>query len=187
MLRKTFIAIIAASMVLSMSACGEKEDSSSSAPEESATQAAESDKSSESSELSAGEDTVGQILLQDFFTRAEDGSVDSLTLANDILTNSIIQFSGATMPVEQGLLTGFGNAEITGFKEGVMFAPMIGSIAFVGYIFELEDGTDADAFMKTLSDNADPRWNICTEAEETVVEKSGNKVFFLMCPKQFEE
>jgi hypothetical protein len=40
--------------------------------------------------------------------------------------------------------------------------------------------------MQTLKDNADPRWNICVEAEETVCEQVGNKVFFVMCPKSLE-
>ncbi len=56
---------------------------------------------------------------------------------------------------------------------------MIGSIAFVGYIFETED---ADTLMTKLKSVADPRWNICTEAAETVCVKLGNYVFFAMCP-----
>ena len=67
-----------------------------------------------------------------------------------------------------------------------MFAPMIGTIPFVGYVFTLAEGADAEAFVKTLSDNANPRWNICTEAEDTIIEAVGNKVFFLMCPKSLE-
>ena len=51
---------------------------------------------------------------------------------------------------------------------------------------QLEDGTDGEAFMQTLKDNADMRWNICVEAEETVVGQSGNKVFFVMCPTSLE-
>ena len=90
-------------------------------------------------------------------------------------------------PIEAGLLMGFDNAEITGFQEGVMFGPMMGTIPFVGYIFELEDGADVDAFVKTLKDNANLRWNICTEAEELTVDSEDNTVFFLMSPKKFEE
>ena len=90
-------------------------------------------------------------------------------------------------PIEAGLLMGFDNAEITGFQEGVMFGPMMGTIPFVGYIFVLEDGADVDGFVQTLEDNANLRWNICTEAEEMVAEADGNHVFFLMCPKNFEE
>lgn len=128
--------------------------------------------------------TVGQTLLADFKANA-DGSAQEI--ADSLLKNSIIEFAGASAPVEPGLLIGFDNAEIKGFKEGVMFAPMMGSIPFVGYIFVLEDGADVDAFKKTLEDSANLRWNICTEAEELTVENKGNKVFFLMSPKSFEQ
>ena len=133
-------------------------------------------------------DTVGSMLAEEFHVlKAENAAITAQEMADAILANPMIQFSGASMEVEEGLLTGFGNAEITGFNSGVMFAPMIGSIPFVGYVFELEEGADVDAFMQTLSDNADPRWNVCVEAEETVVENADNMVFFVMCPAQFEE
>ena len=92
-----------------------------------------------------------------------------------------------TIDVEEGYLTGFDNTEIKGFKSGVMFAPGMGTIPFVGYIFTLDDGADVDAFVSNLKSSANLRWNICTEAEQMVVEKSGNKVFFVMCPKSFEQ
>ena len=133
-------------------------------------------------------DTVGTMLAQEFHAlKAENAAITAQEMADAILANPVIQFGGMAMEIEEGLLSGFGNAEITGFNKGVMFAPMIGSIPFVGYVFELEDGADTDAFMQTLSDNADPRWNICVEADETVVESADNMVFFLMCPAQFEE
>ena len=133
-------------------------------------------------------DTVGAMLAEEFHAlKAEKPEISAQEMADAILANPMIQFGGATMEVEPGLLTGFGNAEITGFSNGVMFAPMIGSIPFVGYVFTLEDGVDAATFMQTLTDNADPRWNICVEADETVVENADNMVFFVMCPSQFEE
>ena len=128
--------------------------------------------------------TVGDTLLSVFRANSSKSAEE---IANAVLAHSSIQFMSASAPVSEGLLTGFDNAEIKGFSNGVMFAPAIGTIPFVGYVFELSDGTDADAFIKTLKDNANPRWNICTSAEQTVVEKIGNKVFFLMCPKTFEE
>ena len=132
--------------------------------------------------------TVGGILAADFKAKVEaNESLSAQELADALVTNEIIPFSGAAMPVEQGMLMGFGNAEVTGFSEGVMFAPMIGTIPFIGYVFALEDGTDAEAFVTTLKENADLRWNICTEAEEMVTETAGNKVFFVMCPSAFEE
>ena len=133
-------------------------------------------------------ESPAQTLLAAFKEQvAADASLGAQELADALLTNSVIPFAGASMPVESGLLMGFGEAEITDFEEGVMFAPMIGSIPFMGYVFDLADSADVDAFIATLKDNADPRWNICTEAEETVVEAVGDKVFFVMSPAQFEE
>lgn len=83
-----------------------------------------------------------------------------------------------TQEMEPGYFPGF-DEEITGFKQAVGFLPMIGTIPFVGYIFEVEKPKD---FMKTLNSLANPRWNICTEAEETVVVSEGKYVFFTMCP-----
>ncbi len=128
--------------------------------------------------------TVGETLLNDF---KSDATGTAQEIADRLIANEIIEFAGATMPVEPGLLTGFDNAEITGFEEGVMFAPMMGTIPFVGYVFVLEDGADVDAFKQTLEDNANLRWNICTEAEELTVDSEGNTVFFLMSPKSFED
>ena len=133
----------------------------------------------------SGKKTVGNTLLADFKSKA--ASMDALSLADSLLTNPIIQFGGASMSVEPGYLTGFDNAEIKGFSEGAMFAPMIGSIAFVGYVFTLEDGTDTAAFISNLKANANKRWNICTEADEMVTGSVGNKVFFVMCPSSFDQ
>lgn len=131
--------------------------------------------------------TVGQILLADFKAKVEENAdITAQELADGLLTHEIVPFAGTTIPVEQGMLMGFGNAEINGFKEGVKFAPMIGTIPFIGYVFTMEDGADIEGFIKTLQDNADPRWNICTEAEETVVDYTEDKVFFVMCPKSLE-
>ena len=153
--------LLAAIMVLSMVACGTKED----------------DKKEEAQ-------TVGAVLLNDFKKNPEGTAQE---IAERIIGNEIIPFMGGANPIEPGFLAGFDNVEITEFKEGCMFGPMMGTIPFVGYIFVLEDGADVDAFVTTLKDNANLRWNICTEAEELTVESEGNTVFFLMSPKKFEE
>lgn len=132
-------------------------------------------------------ETVGEILLEDFEQyRKENPEAGVQETADHLLSNPIIQFGGATMTVEEGLLTGFNNAEITGFDEGVMFAPMIGSIPFVGYVFSLPEKADTEAFIQLLTDNADPRWNVCTQADETITGKAENMVFFVMSPAKFE-
>ncbi len=128
--------------------------------------------------------TVGEILLEDFKADTEGTAQE---IAERIASNEIIPFEAVALAVEPGFLAGFDNAEITGFESGVMFAPMMSTVPFVGYVFELADGEDVDAFKQTLEDNANLRWNICTEAEEMVVDSEGNKVFFVMAPKNFEE
>ncbi len=108
-------------------------------------------------------------------------------IADLLLTNPALQFMSATMPVEEGYLSGFDNVEIKGFDEGVMFGPAIGTIPFVGYVFDLSDGTDVDEFKQTLEDNANLRFNVCTEADEVVVESKGDKVIVIISPEKFEE
>ena len=133
-------------------------------------------------------DSAAGVLLQEFYNIVDAApETGALEIAEKIIAHETIPFMGGAMPVEPGLLSGFGEYEVTGFQEGAMFAPMMNAIAFVGYIFTLEDGADVDAFVQGLTDNADPRWNICVEAEETLVRAEGNKVFFVMSPLTFAE
>ncbi len=161
-MKKIIALILASLMMLAMAACGT---------------------GSNTNETEPAPTTVGTKLLADFKTMADKTPQE---IADALLTNEVIQFMPASMPVEEGFLNGF-NEEIKGFEEGVMFGPAIGTIPFVGYIFTVADGGDVDAFVKTLEDNANLRWNICTEAEEMVCEAVDNTVFFVMCPKSFEE
>lgn len=133
------------------------------------------------------EKTLGNTLLAEFKTQAKSGkSADEI--ANSLLNNPAILFSGATNPVAPGdYLPGFDNEGIKGFKSGVAFMPMIGSIPFVGYVFELDGTVGASEFISTLKSSANLRWLICAEAEEMVAGSEGNKVFFVMCPKSLEE
>jgi len=68
-----------------------------------------------------------------------------------------------------------------------MFGPAIGTIPFIGYVFDLSDDTDVNDFKNNLKDNADLNWNICTEADELVVESDGDKVIVIMTPDSFED
>lgn len=78
----------------------------------------------------------GNQLLKEFVKNAS--SFDTAEeIANAVIKSPVLPFQPMVMPVEPGLLNGFDNNEITGFKDGVMFAPMIGSIPFLGYIFIL--------------------------------------------------
>lgn len=60
---------------------------------------------------------------------------------------------------------------------------MIGTIPMVAYVFEVADPKE---FVKTLEDNAQLNWNICTVADEMRVTVVGNYIFFIMAPKSFE-
>ena len=171
-MKKIIALLMAALLSLSMVACAKNEDVSS------------TPSNPETNKAEASEQTVGETLLADF---KADSKGTAQEIADRLIKNEIIEFMGGAMPVEEGLLSGFDNTEIKGFKEGVMFAPMMSSIVFVGYIFELEEGADVEAFKTTLKDSANLRWNVCVEAEELIVENEGNKVFFLMCPKSFEQ
>ena len=131
----------------------------------------------------ASGDTVAAQLQKAFEGMADQSALD---IATALSTHEVIKFGAGAMPVEPGLLSGFDNFEVTGFQEGAVFMPMIGSIAFVGYIFTLEDGADVNAFMESLKANSNPRWNICVAAEETLVSNVGNKVFFVMSPLYLE-
>lgn len=130
-----------------------------------------------------GGDNVGDKLVHTFEENADKTPQE---IADAMIENPVIEFMGMTAPVEEGYLSGFGDTEITGFDEGVMFGPAIGTIPFVGYVFDLSDDTDVDEFVQTIEDNADLRWNICTEADELVVENKGDKVVVIMTPESFE-
>lgn len=164
-MKKIVALLLVAVMILGVVACGKTEDKKSEEP-------------------TKKPETVGEILLSDFKTNPKGTAME---IAERIIGNEMIPFAGGANPIEPGYLAGFDNVEITGFKEGAMFGPMMGTIPFVGYIFVLDDGADVDAFKTTLKDNANLRWNICTEAEELTVDSEGNTIFFLMSPKKFEE
>ncbi len=168
-MKKIIALLMAVLMIMSMVACSNNEEIIS---------------NNESTNNAVSGATVGETLLADF---KADTTGTAQEIADRLIQNEIIQFMGGAMPIEEGLLSGFDNAEIKGFKEGAMFAPMMSSIAFVGYVFELPEDADVEAFKTTLKDSANLRWNICVEAEELIVENEGNKVFFLMCPKSFEQ
>ncbi|MBQ7300211.1 MAG: hypothetical protein IJW77_10250 [Clostridia bacterium] len=109
-------------------------------------------------------------------------------IAGTLAQNEAVAVIGpAVAPMVEGWLNGFDAESITGFSECAMFAPMIGTIPFMGYVFTLADGADVEAFKTQLTSSANLRWNICTEAEEMVCDDEGNKVFFVMAPKAFEE
>ena len=192
---KKIIALLAClAMLLSMAACGNETTEPTTEPTtqatEPTTEATEptiEDVVETPDEPAVTEGTVGETLLATFKANAT-GTAEEI--ANAVIGDPTIPFMGMAMainPVDFEFLSGLGEAKITEYEEGAMFGPMIGTIPFIGYIFKLAEGTDVEAFKTTLTENANLRWNICTAAEELVVENEGNTVFFLMCPTTFEQ
>lgn len=133
------------------------------------------------------EKTLGSTLYGVFKEKANSGK-SSEAIAQDIISNPAVLFAGDAQEIPTGgYLTGFGNAEIKGYKKAVTFRPIIGTIPFVGYIFELDGTMSSSDFISQLKKNANLRWNVCTEAEEMVAGSVSDKVFFVMCPKSLED
>lgn len=130
-------------------------------------------------------DTLGYYFYDKFLEiKKADPTKNAETVVNEIMSSKLgtaIQFP-MVMPVEAGFLSGF-SADITGFESATLFAPGMMGVAFIGYVFDLAEGADVNAFIKTLADNADPRWNMCTEAEMTAIGAYKNSVIIVMCPK----
>lgn len=159
-MKKIIAIILAMTMLLSLCACGAKEE--------------------------AVPDTLGQQLYHEFSAKVEGGEKDVQALADALLQSGMLPFDGLSMEVEPGWLMGF-SADITGFEKAVMFGPAIGAIPFVAYVFQLESADACEAFCANLLECADPRWNICTEADETVCGSADNLVFFVMCSNEQAE
>lgn len=118
------------------------------------------------------------------FTKEIAESTDVEAIAKALCENEVFgEIVTDAILVEEGYLNGFDD-EISGFSKGAMFAPMIGTIPFVGYVFETEN---PDELMKILEEHAQLNWNICTVADEMVVKSVDNYVFFVMAPNSFEE
>lgn len=149
-MKKLLISLLAALMIVGLVGCGKKNSDT-------------------------NENTLGNKLASIFLSEIAE-SIDLKAIAEKL--SETTDLGCMVIEANEGYLNGF-SEEIKGFKTGVQFSPMIGSIPFVGYIFEVDD---AESFKKSLLAVADPRWNICTEAAETVCVTSGNYVFFTMCP-----
>ena len=194
-MKKILVTLLVTAMVAAVAACGRGNNASESTESnvvETETVGTETEstatENTETNDAAATTDgTAGQVLLAAFQDMmAANPDMTAQEAADALITNEIILFMGGTMPVEPGFLTGF-NTEITGFEEATVFMPMIGTIPFVGYVFDLAEDADVEAFKTTLSTNANMRWNVCTEAEEMIIEAIDDKVFFLMCKKNLAE
>lgn len=133
--------------------------------------------------------TMGEALWNAFQTAmSENPDIEIETLANTLATSPSLPFTGTVSNIDADAeyYVGFGDYRITGFDSASVYMPMIGSFAFVGYVFELSEDTNVNEFLASLTSHCDPRWNICVEAEQTVAGAVGNTAFFVMCPRGVE-
>lgn len=126
--------------------------------------------------------TVASKLVAEFNDSMKKGlSVEDT--ANNIKNNEALGIATEAEKVtEDGFISGF-KTEIKEYKSAYAIRPIIGSIPFVAYIFEAEN---AKEFETTLRENADLRWNICTEADNMETAVYNNYVFFVMAPESFD-
>lgn len=191
-MKRKFMCVLLTAMMLSVVGCGKDTQVSGSSDvvtdsiqetkpsDEDTNQEQDADSSqdtTQSTENNEGTtaDTLGNQLVAVFNSEVANGS------SVEACINALMAASGydcGNIECEEGYLNGFSD-EVKGFSKATMFSPYIGSIPFVGYIFETEN---PEALQATLLELADPCWNICTRAEETVSEINGNYVFFAMCP-----
>lgn len=163
-MKKIISVFLALAMIFALGACGKSAPAESEAPL-----------------------TAAGTILADFKAKMESGKAYTAEeLADALVTAENIPFAGASMAVEPGYLNGFTD-EINGFESGAVFAPMIGSIPFVGYVFVLADGVSTADFISMLESKADLRWNICTEADEMASAAVGQTVCFIMSPLSFDD
>lgn len=124
------------------------------------------------------------VTLSEQFKEAIKEEKDIKKVAEKISQNEVLQISTNVESLKKNdYLSGF-QTEIKGYKKVVAIRPMISTIPFLAYIFEVEN---AEEFAKNLKNNADLRWNVCTEADDLEVTVVDNYVFFIMAPNNFEE
>lgn len=137
--------------------------------------------------------TLGYYFWQKFVeVKTADASANSSKVVEEIFNSNLVNAIQMPMAYEVTSdmpLSGFffENADgeeikIEGFESGYLFGSGMMGVAFIGYAFDLAEGTDATAFIKTLDENKDIRWNCCTTADMTIIDAIGNTVFFVMCP-----
>ena len=188
-MKKIATALLILTLCVSLAACGGKKDDAASTTDAPVvtttpeiTDAPANGITPDVAETSVG----GQHWAAFVAEKTANPDITAEELASKLVNLEINGFSGMATPMEAGsYLPGFDNFEATGFETCVNFMPMIGSIAYVGYIFELSEDADVAAFIKTLEENCNPRWNICVSADQTVIGSIDHTVFFLMCPETY--
>ena len=163
-MKKILALMLAMILVISVVACGKSNDKTTAPGETTGSQ-------NNSTEPTETTDSTNEVVNPN--VSAED-IMKAISEIDDLK-----EFSMMMDKAEEGYLRGF-NEEIKGFKNGYTMGPIIGTIPFVGYVFQTEDNESAKALLETLKSKANMRWNICTEADTMITDVKGNFVLFFM-------
>ncbi len=173
------LCVLMVSSVSLMTACDSKANETSEPTVESEVTEDADEPSETTSAPEIDTSTLGMRIYAEFLNAVNEGK-DLPSIIEIISDSDVTEYDCLSMDVEAGYLNGFDD-QISGFTSATMISPVIGSVPFVVYVFESDNPS---ALKDELLAHADPRWNICTEADETVCEVSGNYVFFCMVPNE---
>ncbi len=162
-MKKLLSVILAAAMLLTLTACGGKDT----------------------------ETTTDAATLPAGTTSAPSAKVDMTLeeLAGKIIELNPVEFMGGNMPLdltdtsEDGLwnlkrFTGLDNADM--ITEALAFEPMMGSIAFSLVLVRVADGADNTAVAEAMKAGIDPAKWVCVQADDLKVASYGDVVMLIM-------
>lgn len=184
-MRKILALMLAIVMVVGLVACGKKPVE----PTEPVIEETEITEITEETEPPVIEETEPEVsedealadmaeALKEVIENELKDSADIRKALESIITSEVLPFTCVVEEVNIEFMPGF-KQNVEGFTDAAMLLPIMSSQPFIVYLF---DTADADALMQDLTEFADPRWNICTEATTTVCEKYDNFVLFAMLP-----
>lgn len=112
---------------------------------------------------------------------------------NKIMEENPVEFMGGVIPLdltdasEDALLafksyTGLETQEL--IKEGAVYEPMMGSLAFSLVLVRVTDAAKAEQIARDMKANIDPRKWICVEADQVMLAGYGDVVMFIMLDSQ---
>ena len=112
---------------------------------------------------------------------------------NKIMEENPVEFMGGVIPLdledvsEDALLafegfTGLKAREM--IKDGAVFEPMMGSLAFSLVLVRVADAAKAEQVARDMKANIDPRKWICVQADQVMLAGYGDVVMFIMLDSQ---
>ena len=160
-MKKIFVLMLSLMMILSLTACGEKK----------------------SEDIAITDDmSVVEKFDATFKNMSDDDGVTA-----EVMLEKMKEFLPSEMMVDivplEEVYMGF-DEEIKGFDKATVLTPMISSIAFICYVFEVSE--DIDGFAKNVEEKANPSWNICVTADDKLVDTNNGFVLVVMAPTSFE-